>query len=115
MTYLRIGGQEAGRELGETSLAHPGLGLDRGDKASHKLDVAVDLAFESGADKANLTAYLGAKVALEDRAILAFRKHTGCRDHHESDQRRYVREPEYGFPDFVEGWIHPPCCLPPAP
>ena len=91
--------QDAGWKVGAlpgfelTSVVRRPLGGERGDQAAHELDVAVDVAFELGAQDADMVQHVRALVLLEHGALLTLRQHPCGDDHRKSENSRYIRLP----------------------
>jgi hypothetical protein len=87
VAQLRVFADEPFGNLAEPLLIYVGLRGDNGHQSAHQLDVAVDVAFELGADKSELFADIGAGALAMDYAILVIGKNPG----HQRDSKGYSR------------------------
>jgi hypothetical protein len=67
---LIIAAQQVTGKLLEPPLIHRRFSGERGDQPAHKLDGAVDAAFEIGADQVGLCEYIRPRRLLQNKAVL---------------------------------------------
>ena len=85
VAYLRSTFEKVGRERAEPFLVHVRFSRQRCYQAADELDVAVDVAFELGADQTDLPEDFGAQLLLEYLAVLVFREGP-CEPYHQNGE-----------------------------
>ena len=83
---------------GEALLAHVGFRRDGRDEATHQLQIAVDAAFELGAQEVDLGQHVSARGLVGHDAVLIVRKNAAAGYYDNGHRRWNIRGGENGPP-----------------